>query len=58
MVACGVDAARASGSVLAAALLKLATLPACVAVAAAQPAPVAAGSLEARVAQLGGSRPS
>lgn len=43
--------------VLAAALLKLASLPACPAVAAASPAEDQPGSLEARVAQLEDGRP-
>ena len=54
------DRASARGpgrGVLAGALLKLASLPACPAAAAAGPAPDAPGSLEARVAQLEGSRP-
>ncbi len=48
---------RQRPGVLAAALLKLAILPACLAVAAAQPARSRPGSLDARVAQFGGSRP-
>jgi hypothetical protein len=43
--------------VLAAALLKLASLPRCPAVAAASPAGDPAGSLEARVAQLEDRQP-
>jgi Zn-dependent protease with chaperone function len=51
-------AAGAAGrGVLAAALLKLASLPACPAVAAASPAEDQPGSLEARVAQLEDGRP-
>jgi Zn-dependent protease with chaperone function len=51
-------AARAGRGVVAGALLKLAALPACpAAVAAANPAGDAAGSLEARVAQLENRRP-
>jgi Zn-dependent protease with chaperone function len=48
----------AGRGVLAGALLKLASLPACPAVAAASPAGDAAGSLEARVAQLEDRRPA
>jgi Zn-dependent protease with chaperone function len=54
------DRASARGAgrgVLAGALLKLASLPACPAAAAAGPASDAPGSLEARVAQLEGGRP-
>jgi Zn-dependent protease with chaperone function len=54
------DRASARGTgrgVLAGALLKLASLPACAVAAAAGPAPDAPGSLEARVAQLEGGRP-
>jgi Zn-dependent protease with chaperone function len=54
------DRASAHGAgrgVLAGALLKLASLPARPAAAAAGPAPDAPGSLEARVAQLEGGRP-
>jgi Zn-dependent protease with chaperone function len=47
----------AGRGVLAGALLKLASPPACQAVAAASPAPDEPGSLEARVAQLEGGRP-
>jgi Zn-dependent protease with chaperone function len=47
----------AGPGMLAGALLKLASLPACAAVAAASPAPDAPGSLEARVAQLENGRP-
>ena len=50
-------AARTGRGVLAAALLKLASLPPCPAVAAASPAGDPAGSLEARVAQLEGGHP-
>ncbi len=50
-------AARGTGrGVLAGALLKLASLPAGPAAAAAGPAPDAPGSLEARIAQLEGGR--
>jgi Zn-dependent protease with chaperone function len=50
--------ARCAGrAVLASALLKLASLPPCPAVAAASPAPDTPGALEARVAQLEGGRP-
>ena len=48
----------AGRGVLAGALLKLAALPACPAVAAASPAGDPAGSLEARVAQLEHGRPA
>jgi Zn-dependent protease with chaperone function len=54
------DRASANGTgrgVLAGALLKLASLPACPAASAAGPAPDSPGSLEARVAQLEGGRP-
>jgi Zn-dependent protease with chaperone function len=54
------DRASARGTgrgVLAGALLKLASLPACPAAAAAGPTPDAPGALEARVAQLEGGRP-
>ena len=54
------DRASARGAgrgMLAGALLKLASLPACPAATAAGPAPDAPGSLEARVAQLEGRRP-
>jgi Zn-dependent protease with chaperone function len=54
------DRASARGTgrgVLAGALLKLASLPACPAAAAAGPAPDSKGSLEARVAQLEGGCP-
>jgi Zn-dependent protease with chaperone function len=54
------DRASARGAgrgVLAGALLKLASLPACPVAAAAGPAPDAPESLEARVAQLEGGRP-
>ncbi len=47
---------QAGRGVLAGALLKLASLPSCPAVAAASPAGDPAGSLEARVAQLEGER--
>ena len=50
-------AGLAGPGMLAGALLKLTSLPACPAVAAASPAPDAPGSLEARVAQLEGGRP-
>ena len=50
--------ARVGRGVLAGALLKLAALPACPAVAAASPAGDPAGSLEARVAQLEHGRPA
>lgn len=50
-------AGRAGRDVLAGALLKLASMPACPAVAAASPAGDAARSLEARVAQLEAGRP-
>lgn len=50
-------AGSAGRAVLAAALLKLASLPACPAVAAASPAEDPPGSLEARVAQLEDGRP-
>jgi Zn-dependent protease with chaperone function len=49
---------RAGRGVLAGALLKLAALPACPAVAAASPASDPTGSLEARVAQLENGRPA
>jgi beta-lactamase regulating signal transducer with metallopeptidase domain len=49
---------RAGRGVLAGALLKLAALPGCPAVAAASPAGDPAGSLEARVAQLENDRPA
>jgi beta-lactamase regulating signal transducer with metallopeptidase domain len=49
---------RAGRGVLAGALLKLAALPACPAVAAASPAGDPAGSLDARVAQLENGRPA
>jgi Zn-dependent protease with chaperone function len=50
-------AGSAGRGVLAAALLKLASLPACPAVAAASPAEDPPGSLEARIAQLEDSHP-
>ncbi|HEY5990247.1 MAG TPA: M56 family metallopeptidase [Streptosporangiaceae bacterium] len=50
--------AQAGRGVLAGALLKLAALPACPAVAAASPAGDPAGSLQARVAQLEQGRPA
>jgi len=50
--------AQAGRGELASALLKLAALPACPAVAAARPAGDPAGSLEARVAQLEHGRPA
>jgi Zn-dependent protease with chaperone function len=50
-------AARAGRGVLAGTLLKLAALPACPAIAAANPAGEAAASLEARVAQLENGNP-
>ncbi len=49
---------QAGRGVLAGALLKLARLPSCPAVAAASPAGDPAGSLEARVAQLEGGHPT
>jgi len=57
-LAADLASARGTGrGVLAGALLKLASLPACPAAAAAGPDRDSPGSLEARVAQLEGGRP-